>query len=345
MDDLTLTIDGRQVSAAPGSTVLEAALAADIYIPHLCHHPDLKPVGVCRLCMVEIEGRGMTISCTTPVEQGLVVRTESPQIDQVRRIATELLIAYHHADCLSCHKSTTCQLRRVAQFVGVDTDRLARLKVVEKKHPVDTSNPFFDFDPNQCVLCGICVRTCDEIVGVGALDYAFRGVDTKISTFGAQPMAASRCVSCGECVVRCPVDALVVKDQPEPSREVKTICAYCGVGCGFYLGVRGDRIVSVRGDRESPANRGRLCVKGRFGHDFVNHPDRLTTPLIKKNGDFVEATWDEALDLVAERFSRVKRDEFATLASAKCTNEENYLVQKFTRAVMATHTIDHCARL
>jgi len=210
---------------------------------------------------------------------------------------------------------------------------------------VDRSNPFFDYDPNRCVLCGICVRTCNDLQGVGAIDFAHRGFQTLIATFGNKPLAESRCESCGECVVRCPVGALTPKKTQQPAREVKTTCAYCGVGCGIYLGIRGDQVVSVRGDTERPTNRGSLCVKGRFGHGFVNHADRLTTPLVKRDGRFEEATWDEALDLVAEKFAKSRREKFAALASAKCTNEENYLIQKFTRAVMATHSIDHCARL
>jgi len=344
-DRITLNIDGRPVAAEPGTNLLDAALGAGIYVPHLCHHPDLKPVGVCRLCMVEVEGRGMTLSCMAPAEEGLVVRTESPEIDKVRRVATELLIANHHADCLACAKSDRCKLREVAHFVGIEPEHLERLRRPEKLHPVDRSNPFFDFDPNQCVLCGICVRTCDEIVGVNALDYAFRGFGTKISTFNNKPVAESVCVSCGECVTRCPVGALVPRHFREPAREVLTTCPYCGVGCGFYLGVRGNTIVSVRGDRDSPVSRGRLCVKGRFGHDFVNHPERLTRPLVKENGQFVETDWDEALDLVARRLGEYKGEAFAAFSSAKCTNEDNYVVQKFTRRVMGTNTVDHCARL
>ena len=345
MDDVTLSIDGAQIAAKPGMTVLEAALAAGIYIPHLCHHPDLKPVGVCRLCMVEIDGGRMTLSCMTPVAEGMAVCTESPQIDKVRRIATELLIANHYPDCLACAKNDRCELQRIARYVGIDPERLKRLRRPERTHPVDTSNPFFQYDPNQCVLCGICVRTCNEIVGVNALDYAFRGFDTVVTTFARKPLVESVCVSCGECVVRCPVGALVPKRAEPPAREVKTTCPYCGVGCGFYLGVRGNRIVGARGDRDNPVNRGRLCVKGRFGYDFVNHPDRLTTPLVKRNGKFVETGWDEALDLVAAKLKEYQGDGFAAMASAKCTNEENYVVQKFVRAVMGTNSIDHCARL
>ncbi|MFQ5792865.1 MAG: 2Fe-2S iron-sulfur cluster-binding protein, partial [Acidobacteriota bacterium] len=205
MDQAMLTIDGLEVSADRGMTVLEAALAGGIYIPHLCYHPDLEPVGVCRLCMVEIEGRGLTLGCRAPVEPGLVVRTESPEIDMVRRVAAELLIVNHHADCLACTKNDRCELQRIASYVGIDAERLERLRRPEREIPVDTSNPFFDLDPNKCVLCGICVRTCEEIQGVGAIDFGFRGYDTTVSTFAGKPLVESRCESCGECVVRCPV--------------------------------------------------------------------------------------------------------------------------------------------
>ena len=344
MEKITLTIDGMAVETEPGSSVLKAALDAGIYIPHLCHHEDLEPVGVCRLCMVEIEGR-MVFSCLVPAEDGLVVRTESPAINNARRVAAELLIVNHNADCLACAKNNDCKLQEIAAYVGIDSERIERLRVPKEMLPVDDSNPFFDYDPNQCVLCGICVRTCDQLQGVAALDFAYRGYRTKISTFGDKPIAESVCESCGECVSRCPVGALVPKNFQQPARETRTICPYCGVGCSFYLGERGNRIVSVRGDKQSPVNKGSLCVKGRFGHDFVGHPDRLTTPLIKRNGRLEEATWDEALDLVAEKFSQYKGDRFAACASAKCTNEENYLIQKFTRAVMGTNSVDHCARL
>jgi len=345
VDKITLTIDGLTVMAAPGTTLLQAALAEGIYIPHLCHHPDLKPVGVCRLCMVEIEGRGLTLSCMAPVEQGLSVKTESPEIDKVRRVATELLIVNHHGECLSCAKSEQCELGRIANYVGIDEERLKRLRRPTATVEIDSSNPFFDFNPNKCVLCGICIRTCNEIVGVNALDYAFRGFRSTVSTFGNRPIAQSRCESCGECVVRCPVGALVPKHFQQPSREVKTTCPYCGVGCGIYLRVRGNRIVGVRADRENPINRGSLCVKGRFGYEFVNHPERLTSPLVKRNGQFVETSWEDALDLVAAKLALYKGDRFAAMASAKCTNEENYVIQKFARAVMGTNNVDHCARL
>ncbi|MHC4562843.1 MAG: formate dehydrogenase subunit alpha [Planctomycetota bacterium] len=345
MEQITLTIDNVQVIADSDATVLGAALANDIYIPHLCYHPDLEPAGVCRLCMVEIEGRGLTIACRTPVAEGLVVRTETEEVNKVRKAAMELLIANHHVDCLACGQDGNCAIQKTSAYIGISEERLDALRKRAATAPIDTSNPFFDRDPNKCVLCGICIRTCAELQRVSAIDFAFRGPETIVGTFANKPLAESRCESCGECVVRCPVGALLPKKTQKPAREVLTVCPYCGVGCNLYLGVRGDQLVSARGDDDCPVNKGSLCVKGRYGYKFVNNPDRLTTPLVRKNGELVEATWDEALALVAEKLSTYHGDETATLSSAKCTNEENYLIQKFSRAVMGTNNIDHCARL
>ncbi|MGQ9616244.1 MAG: formate dehydrogenase subunit alpha [Spirochaetota bacterium] len=345
MDEITFTIDGNRLSVPIGTTILKAALENGIYIPHLCYHPDLEPAGYCRLCMVEVEGGGIVTSCNTSVREGMVIRTEGEDVERVRRTAVELLVLNHPLDCLLCEKNTNCELQKVARFIGIDEERLARMRKSPGDFNVDDSNPFFIYDPKRCVLCSICIRACREIPGIGNLDFAFRGFNTIVSTFAGKSMIESRCVSCGECVVRCPVGALKPKNISIPSRSVKTICPYCGVGCGIYLNIRGNRVVGAEGDRSNPVNRGRLCVKGRYGHEFINHPERLKTPLIKKNGEFVSITWDEALSLIVEKLSKYHGDEFAGISSAKCTNEENYLFQKFTRAVMGTNNIDHCARL
>ncbi|MBS0010816.1 MAG: formate dehydrogenase subunit alpha [Bacteroidales bacterium] len=346
MEQVSLSIDGKMIMAARGSTVLEAALSNGIYIPNLCHHPDLRPSGNCRMCVVEIKGRkGQIISCMTEAEEGMVVRTDSQEISLVRQTTLELLHANHTQDCTNCHKNNACKLQEVTAFVGVDEERLSLLRRTRPMLPVDASNPFFNLDHNKCILCGICIRTCDEVQGVNALDYGFRGFNALVSTYNNQPIKESVCESCGECVVRCPVGALYVKDQTMPAHEVKTVCAYCGVGCNIYLGVRADKIVSVRGDRDSIVNKGRLCVKGRYGYSFVNHPERLKSPLIKRNGSFEEISWDEALDIIAGKFAGNRKEKFAALTSAKVTNEDNYVIQKFTRAVMGTNNIDHCARL
>jgi formate dehydrogenase major subunit len=344
-EKFTFTIDGQTITAEEGMSVLDAALANDIYIPHLCHHPDLVPEGACRMCGIEVDGGQMVMSCMTPARPDIDVITDSPDIHLARKVTMELLIADHHMDCLACEAAEDCELLRVTSYLGMRSEDMEDIRPMGRDLPVDRSNPFFEFDPNKCILCGICVRTCNEIVGLGALTYINRGFETVVGTFGDRGFKDSICESCGECVIRCPVGALAPYRAEIPAREVETTCVYCGVGCGVYLGVRGDQITSVRADRDRPPNQGSLCVKGRYGFDFVNHPDRLTAPLIKKNGEFEEASWDEALELIAEKFSKRKGQKFASLASAKCTNEENYLFQKFTRAVMGTNTVDHCARL
>ncbi len=362
-DTITVTINGKEVNMKKGVTVLEGALSAGIYIPTLCYDPDLTPYGACRLCVVEIEGmRGLVSSCTTPATEGMLVRTETPRVNQSRRITMELIIANHHGDCLICAKNQQCELLRIAQYLGMEQEHIDRLRKSTQVLPIDDSHPAFIRDPNKCILCGICVRACHEIASVDAIGLAFRGNSTKVTTAGDKPIIESICKSCGECIARCPTGALVPKYEKPPAKEVKTICPYCGVGCSLYLGVRDNKIVSVRGDPESSVNNGSLCVKGRWGYDCIAHPERLTTPLIRVDGVsrgaahdgqvhdiFREATWDEALELVSKRLLEIKQtygpDSLACLSSAKCTNEDNYVMQKFTRGVLGTNNVDHCARL
>ncbi len=363
VDTIKLTINARKVRAKKGETVLEAALHAGIYIPTLCYDPDLKPYGGCRLCTVEIEGmRGLVSSCTTPATDGMVIHTETERVYRSRRSTMELIIVNHHGDCFICAKNQDCQALKVARYLGIEQESIDRLRRNTQMLPVDASHPAFIRDPNKCVLCGKCVRVCHEITVVGAIDLAFRGSSAKVATFGDKPIVESICKSCGECVARCPTGALAPKWEKAPAEEIRTICPYCGVGCSLYLGVLDNKIVSVRGDSEGPANKGSLCVKGRWGYDFVSHPERLTTPLIRipgitrqagHNGRiqeiFREASWDEALELAAHRLQELKRDygpdSIAAMSSAKCTNEDNYVMQKFIRAALGTNNIDHCARL
>ena len=368
MAEISLTIDGQEVKARPGMTVLEAAQSADIYIPTLCADPDLKPYGGCRLCIVEIEKmRGFPTACTTPVTEGMVVKTNTDAVNEVRRTVIELLLSDHPSECLICHrrercgpfdiclrnvavtercvtcaKNGNCELQDIVDYLGITE---LPFKHTERTYPVDTSNPFFYRDLDKCVLCGKCVRVCDEVLGVGAVAVINRGFGSKVATFGDKPIIDSNCVSCGECVVHCPVGALMPKVTESPTKEVATTCTYCGVGCGMYLGVRDGKVMSVRGKREDTVNNGFLCVKGRFGFDFIHHKDRLKSPLIKKNGKFVPVSWDEALELVAKKLGGYKPDELAVISSAKCTNEDNYVAQKFARAVLKTNNVDHCARL
>ena len=369
MEKINLTINGQEIKATKGMTVLEAAQSAGIYIPTLCYFHDLEPYGGCRLCIVEIEKvRGLPTACTTPVTDGMVVQTDSADISDVRRTVLELLLTNHPCDCLECHRrercgpydiclrhvavtdrcvvcpaNKNCELQKVVDYLGVHELRVSK---DTRSVPVDDSNPFFNIDRNRCILCARCVRACEEITGVGAIDLAYRGYSMKVATFGDKPLFDSICRSCGECMVRCPVGALTPKETYYPTREVQTTCPYCGVGCQMYLGIQDDRVVSVRGDEEGPANRGRLCVKGRFGiAEFIHHPDRLTTPLIKRNGHFEEATWEEALSLVSSKLENYRGDQVAVISSAKSTNEDNYVMQKFSRAVLGTNNLDHCARL
>ncbi len=371
METINLTINGQEVKATKGITVLEAANAAEIYIPTLCHYSDLEPYGGCRLCVVEIENmRGLPTACTTPATDGMVMHTESEAIDDTRRITLELLLTNHPCDCLECHRrhrcgpydiclrhvsvidrcvtcpaNEVCELQEVVDYLGMNKNKL-RLGWSTGSFSVDTSNPFFDLDRNRCILCARCVRTCEEITGVGAIDLAYRGYSMKVSTFGDTPLMDSICRSCGECMVRCPVGALTPRETSRPAQEVKTTCPYCGVGCQMYLGIKDDQVITIRGDKEGAPNKGRFCVKGRFGiAEFVHHQDRLTTPLIKRDGHFEEATWEDALALVARKLESYNGDQMAVVSSAKSTNEDNYVMQKFARAVLGTNNVDHCARL
>jgi predicted molibdopterin-dependent oxidoreductase YjgC len=344
VNTILLTINGQIVKAETGWTVLEAARAAGIYIPTLCYHPDLKPYGGCRLCVVEIDGvRGVPTSCTTPVAQDMIVNTETVAVNKVRKTAVELLIADHPSDCLTCSSNQQCELQKVAAYLGV---REIRLPKKIPAYRLDAGNPFFSLDRNKCILCARCTRTCESITCVGAIDMAFRGYNMKVAVMGDGEIVDSICQSCGECVVRCPVGALSPRKSLPPIQETVSTCAYCGVGCSVILGTRGDRIVSVRGNPEGPANSGKLCVKGRYGiEEFVHSPERLTTPLVKKNGRFEKATWNEAIDLIAEKFSCYKPEEIAVISSSRTSNEDNYTAQKFARAVLYTNNVDNCARV
>ena len=348
MAEIKLTIDGQTITAAEGATVLDAARDAGVYIPHLCDSPGIEPYGACRLCVVDIEGmRGQPTSCTTKVADGMVVHSDVESVNKTRRMICEMLISDHPSDCLSCTSNQHCSLQTVASYLGV-TEK--RLRTLHRETEVDDSNPFYVRDMSRCILCGLCVRACDELRNIYAIDIAGRGFDSRISAIGDRPVRESPCVSCGECVDRCPTSALRAKSETlDPTDEVRTICPYCGCGCGLVLGIRGNKIVQVRGDERNPSSHGSLCVKGRFGLDYVNADDRLTHPLIRENGELRQATWDEAMGLIASKFAEIKQadgpDALAGLASAKCTNEENFVFQKFVRAAIGSNNVDHCARL
>ena len=352
MAEVSLTIDDKKVTAQEGMTIFQAAQAAGIEIPHLCYHEKLPPTGACRMCTVEVEGaKSLVASCAHPVSEGIVVRTNTNRVMKARRLALELILSDHPLDCMTCEKAGNCKLQDYAYAFGI-----AESPFVGEQHdyPVDTSNPFIVRDYNKCILCGRCVAVCDSLQVSEALGHMGRGFGMRVIAGADQPLQDSTCVFCGRCVSVCPVGALVEKQAVGKGREwemekVRTICNYCGCGCTIELNIKDGKIIKVTNVEDSPVGDGLLCVKGKFGWDFVHSEERLKTPLIKENGKFREASWDEALDLVSGKFLEIKSesggDSLAMLSSAKCTNEENYLMQKFARAALGTNNVDHCARL
>jgi predicted molibdopterin-dependent oxidoreductase YjgC len=382
---VTLNIDGRTVSAPEGSTILEAARLAGIKIPTLCHHPDLSDVGACRMCVVSVEkARGLQTACTTPVFEGMVVDTESQEARETRKFVLEMLLTDHPNDCMTCEVNGDCELQDLVYDYDVTWPEHTGAR---HDYPIDPDpNPFIFIDLNKCILCGRCVRACTEMQNRDVWSFAHRGFKSRLVSGADQPMLDARCESCGQCVAYCPVGALYDKmsvglGRPNQLAKVQTTCSYCGVGCNFELNVRDGKIVRVTSTAKAPVNGMALCVKGRYGYDYVHHADRLRRPWVRAkwladvetrvargeweiagtpdressdNGavnpdTFIETDWDSALDVVANKFAAVKMesggDAFAVLASAKCTNEENYLFNKFTRQILATNSIDHCARL
>jgi NADH dehydrogenase/NADH:ubiquinone oxidoreductase subunit G len=364
---VTLKVDGQKVTVRKLSTILDAARKLDIPIPTLCHHPDLSPYGGCRLCLVEIKGSPKPIaSCTTFARDGMEVTTSSPNLEKLRRTTLELILSDHPKDCMVCERAGDCKLQELAYFYGIRENRFEGERRVYTKAD---NNPFVARDMEKCILCGKCVRICDEIQGVGAIDFAYRGLQTKICPPFEKDL---NCEFCGQCVAVCPTGALTGKMWTRKGRqnfrETDTICPYCGCGCTITLHVFHNEVRRVS-SKENTINDGWLCVKGRFGYGFITNPDRLTKPLIriapkesskfevqslKLNDEpqisnlFREVSWDEALDYIAGRLREIKTihgpDAMGGLSSARCTNEENYLFQKFMRAVIGTNNIDHCAR-
>jgi predicted molibdopterin-dependent oxidoreductase YjgC len=343
---LRVKIDGKEYTATSGSTILHVARANGIYIPTLCDDPRLEPYGGCRLCIVEIKGMARPVTaCTTPATDGMDITTTNESIEGIRKTLVELLLSDHPNDCMVCEKAGECTLQELAYFYGIrELQFPGERRIYEKKD----GNPFIERDMEKCILCGKCVRVCSEIQGVGAIDIAYKGFNAKITPPFEKDLD---CEFCGQCVAVCPTGALTAKQwalRGRQSKEVDTTCAYCGTGCQITLHVRRNEVVRVT-SKEDTWNEGWLCVKGRFGYQFIGSPDRLKTPLIRKNGSLKEATWDEALDYSVKRLKEIKEkygpDSIGGLSSARCTTEENYLFQKFIRAVIGTNNVDHCARL
>jgi predicted molibdopterin-dependent oxidoreductase YjgC len=362
---VTLTINGQKVTVRKFSTVLDAARKLSIPIPTLCHHPELSPYGGCRLCLVEIKGSPKPVaSCTTFARDGMDVTTSSPRLETLRKKTLELILSDHPKDCMVCERAGDCRLQELAYFYGIRENRFGGEQRVFAK---SDDNPFIQRDMEKCILCGQCVRVCDEVQGVGAIDFAYRGMKTKVTPPFERNLS---CEFCGQCVAVCPTGALTGKMWAQRGRqrfhEVDTVCPYCGCGCNITLHVRRNEVIRVS-SRPNTMNEGWLCVKGRFGYGFIHSPDRLKKPLIRiapKNDSlwnvhtaspinylsslFKEVSWDEALDYTATHLKEIKEqygpDSIGGLSSARCTNEENYLFQKFIRTALKTNNIDHCAR-
>jgi len=347
-----ITINRKKIIAQAGTTVLQTATEAGIYIPTLCYHPRVGVSGNCRVCVIEVEGmRGLQLACMLEVKEGMVIHSESEKVKAARKVVVGLLLANGTFDLSNPEEN---ELARVAQHCGL---KKSPYPILERDHSLDDSHPMLVYDESRCIRCFRCIRVCNTNVVNEVLSMAYRGLDSKVIADADVPWDSSSCVACGECIQICPTGALIEKQQhrkrhPKQIEKVETICPYCGVGCKIALHVdkKQNRIVRVSGVEGAATNDGMLCIKGRFGYDFVNSSERLTTPLIKDaNGRFQKASWEKAFSLIADKFSAIKEthgnDSIAGLASAKVTNEENYAFQKFMRKEIGTNNVDHCARL
>jgi len=348
---IAITLDGSEVSGHPGMTILELAAEVGIEIPHLCYDSHLSPLGACRVCIVEEEKSGRLLaSCVTPIAPGMVVNTRSPRVLENRRVVLELMLASHPDSCIVCDKGNRCKLRKIATDHGIG---LSNLEKIPTYHPVVDLNPFIRRDLSKCISCGRCIRADQEIAVVGAIDYTDRGFESRPATLLNAPLESTECNFCGICVAVCPTGALSESSRISTTtgtRATRTACTLCGTGCGILVEHTDDLILGCRpAEDENSVNHVSLCVKGHYGLDFVNSRERLTTPLIRRNGELVPAGWDEALDLVSSRFSEIKKTQgaraLAALGAASCTNEENYLLQKLVRAGFGCNNVDSSARL
>ncbi len=371
-----IVINGNEFTFTPGETILQVARRNSIPIPTLCHLKKANPTGQCRICVVEVEGaRSLVASCAAPAGPNMVVRTETPAVVEARRLVLQLMLSSGNHNCAArvsddnewsrfqlevnrydktdalCPVWGDCELQHLAYQYQVSAERFPKTEV---PYEMEDVNPFIVRDFSRCIKCGRCVQACNDVQVNNAISFGYRGTDTKIVAAEDKALKDSDCVFCGECVQVCPVGALVEKNarydvRPWECEKVRTTCSYCGVGCQLWLHVKEGKVVKVSGVEDVAPNYGSLCVKGRFGFDFIHSPERLTDPLIKENGKFRKATWDEALNLVARKLGDIKEknggDSIGVLTSARVSNEENYIANKFTRAVLKTNNIDHCARL
>lgn len=350
----SLQIDGRRIQAKSGQTILDVCREHHIYVPSLCYHPRLSLKGSCRICLVEVENRSeLQTACHTHVADDMVIKTNSPEVIRARRGILKLLLAGGHHNCMICETNGRCELQEIAYHLGIDSASDPALSA--RPEVVDASHPMIRFDPNKCIHCWRCIEACQEIAVNEVLHFSGRSSRPAISFGPGLSLRDSECVACGECVQLCPTGALmeaksIGKGRPWQLDRVSTTCPYCGVGCQMELHV--DRstntIVRVTGREGVPPNQGMLCIKGRFGYDFVSSPQRLKQPLVRRRGDLVPVSWNDALAYTSERLTEIRRrcgpDAISGVACARDTNENNYALMKFMRAVVGTNNLDHCAR-
>ncbi len=355
---VNIKIDGKSYTVPEGTRILDACKQAGIEIPTLCYLEGISEEGSCGICVVEVKGaKTLQRSCITNVREGMEIFTDTPLVREARKMNLELTLAHHPLDCMTCDKDGDCTLQDLAYQFGIKKSEFLEDEeafVKEKETPWDT-NPFIQFDPQKCILCRRCVNACENLAIVEAIGIAMRGYKSTVSTPFALPLEQTNCQFCGECVQACPTGALIEKPRVGKGKiyqleHTDTVCAYCGVGCNLRLyRDKNNNLVMAKGLKNPLINNERTCVKGRFGYEYVNSKDRLTTPLIKENGKFREATWDEAIRFTAKRLKEIKEkygpDAIGVLGSSRCTNEDNYVVQKFARAVIGTNNVDNCARL
>ncbi|MDE0719852.1 MAG: molybdopterin-dependent oxidoreductase [Dehalococcoidia bacterium] len=366
-DEITITFDGKEVKTQPGKMVLEAAIDAGVYVPYLCYHPGMKSYGACRMCVVSVEGqRGFPAACTLPVADGMKVQTESTEVNDLRKSVMEMLIAEHPSGCLTCHridicgptdvclrhvsvndrcvtcpKNERCELKDTVRYLGMELE--SPLKYKYRQIPLEVADPFYDRDYNLCIVCARCVRACEELRGDDAIAMTERSGQALVGTSFGTSLLESGCEFCGACIDVCPVGALVERDHKwdKPRTVERSICPLCPVGCQMNIEYDGDGVL-IRAIPEinSPANHGQACFKGKFGLQFVNDKSRLHKPLVRRDGQLLEATWDEALEAVAARLAEYSGESFAFLTSPNSTNEELYLAQKFARTAMKSNNVD-----
>jgi len=386
---MSATINGKTQVIQPGERLIDAINRSGVEIPQVCYHPQLGPIQTCDTCMVEVNGK-LVRACGTLIEDGMNVVTSSPRADAAQREAFDRILGNHLLYCTVCDNNNgNCTVHNTTKLLNVEHQEIA---YKAKPYEVDMSNPFYRYDPDQCILCGRCVEACQNLQVNETLSIDWENAHPRVLWDGGAPIGESSCVSCGHCVTVCPCNALMEKSmlgeagyftalskpaldgmidvvkgvEPEVSygailqlseveatmreshiKRTKTVCTYCGVGCSFEIWTKGRHILKVE-PAHGPANGVSTCIKGKFGWDYVNSPDRLTKPLIRERDGFREATWDEALTLVARRFAEIKAatgpDSLAFISSSKCTNEESYLMQKLARAVIGTNNMDNCSR-